>query len=259
MKQSALDTPPDQSNDLPLGRLPWKLLLGLLIFGLLSFFLDEPISTVSRAVNLPGDVDQELRFFQQFGQVGSIILLVALVWCLQPPPIRRSLLDFGLAVALTSGIALICKMLTGRARPAFGSPDDFLGPWWNHENLESTWSQNGSLPSSHVAASAVMATWIWIVFPPIRWVAAVLLVLVAVARIRFGSHWPSDILLGCILGITIASLCINRLLGTRLLDLIWRTFVDRKASPAWPDVAAAISRQQAESGRRGGSSAAERR
>ena len=249
MRQPVSDPLTNNSSlSLPLGRLPWKLLVGMLIATIAAVFLDEPISTVARAVNLPGDVDQELRFVQQFGQVGSIILLVALVWCLQPPPIRRSLLDFGLAVALTSGIALICKMLTGRARPAFGSPDDFLGPWWNHENLESTWSQNGSLPSSHVAASAVMATWIWIVFPRIRWVGAVLLVLVAVARIRFGSHWPSDILLGAALGITIASLCINRLLGTRLLDLIWRTFVDRKASPAWPDVAAAISTQPAARG-----------
>ena len=229
---------------LPLFGMPWKLLVGLLAVAAVMILVDEPLSTVLRAVTVPGDVDQELRFFQQFGQMGSILLMTVLVWCLEPPAIRRTLLDFGLAVAITSILALVIKMLTGRVRPAFGSPNEFLGPWWIQENLAVTWSQGGSMPSSHVAAGAVMSTWLWIVFPKIRWVGVVLLMLVGVARVRFGSHWPSDVPLGAMLGIVIAWLCINRLLGTRLLDLIWRTFVDRKASPAWPDVAAAIQEQQ---------------
>ena len=42
------------------------------------------------------------------------------------------------------------------------------------------------------------------------------------------------------LGILIGSLIVGRLMGTRLLDILWRSVVDRDASPAAPDVAAAI-------------------
>ena len=65
-------------------------------------------------------------------------------------------------------------------------------------------------------------------------------VIVGLARVRFNNHWPSDIFVGAALGVLMGNLVIGRLLATRLLDFLWRTFVDHEASPAAPEVAAAI-------------------
>ena len=217
-----------------IGGVPWKTLAALVILAIVSFNLDELGSMAFQVVDLPGDVDQELRSLQQFGQFGSLVLLTIVVLRLERPALRRTLLDLGLALLLG---ALVCnglKTLVGRARPAFGTPDEFH-PLWSGVETTMSWSQLASMPSSHTMAAAVTATWIALVVPRLRWLGFGLVAVVGVARIRFGHHWPSDVFAGAAIG---------SLLGTRLLDVLWRTLVDRNTSPAAPAVANAVRDRQ---------------
>lgn len=222
-----------------IGVVPWKTIWILSLLAAGSFFIDQIVSTVLRAVDLPGDVDQELRALQQFGQIGWLIIITVAVCLAQPPLVRRTLLDLGLAVLIASQIALQGKILIGRVRPTFGSPDEFHGIF-SSGSSDMSWSQVASMPSSHTMAAAVLATWIAMVFPRLRWIGFVLVAIVGISRIRFGNHWPSDVLIGAAIGFLVGGIVIGRLLGTRLLDVLWRLCVDRNASPAAPEVAQAI-------------------
>ena len=68
--------------------------------------------------------------------------------------------------------------------------------------------------------------------------------IVGLSRIRFNNHWPSDVFVGAALGFFIGSLVIGRLLGTRLLDGMWVTLIDRNATPSAPEVATTIRERQ---------------
>ena len=245
-RTSNLD-PSASFGPLRVGGVPWKTLAALALLAIVSFKLDELGSMVFQVVDLPGDVDQELRSLQQFGQFGSLVLLAIVVLRLDRPPIRRTLLDLGLAVLVGSLLCNGLKTLLGRARPAFGTPDEFH-PLWASTETTMSWSQLASMPSSHTMAAAVMATWIAIVLPRLRWLGFALVAVVGVARIRFGHHWPSDVFVGAAIGILIGSVTIGRLLGTRLLDVLWRTLVDRSASPAAPEVADAVRERRTTKG-----------
>ena len=226
-------------DDLVVARIPWTLIAILLLIAAGMYFLDLWISMGFQIYDPPGDFDQELRSLQQFGQIGSLVLVSIIVCRLQPPTIRRTLLDLGLATLLGTLIANVMKTVVGRLRPPFGTPDEFI-PIFSSEASTMTWSQLASMPSSHTMAAAVLATWMAIVFPRLRWLGFGMVVIVGLARVRFNNHWPSDIFVGAALGVLMGNLVIGRLLATRLLDVLWRTFVDQKASPAAPEVAAAI-------------------
>lgn len=236
----ALDRLLDQRSLLLRVALWGALLLATIV--LLPF--DDAISNWTRSLDVPHDVDQELRSIQQFGQIGSLVLVAVLVWMLQPPVIRRSMLDLGLSILIAIGIAYILKTLIGRGRPAFGPSDQFFGPWATEAQSGLTRTGRAAMPSSHTAAAVVLATWLWYVFPRIRWLGVVLAILVGLSRVRFGAHWPSDVTAGALLATVVTSIVVRRQLGTRLLDVIWRTVVDRHATPCWPQVRDAIRARQ---------------
>ena len=224
---------------LVVARIPWRSIVILLLIAVGASFLDELASMAFRVFDPPSDVDQELKALQQFGQIGSLVIVAVIVCLLQPPAIRRTLLDLGLATLLGTLLANVLKTVVGRVRPPFGTPDEFH-PIFSGEPSTMTWSQLASMPSNHTMAAAVLAIWMSIVFPRLRWFGFIMVGIVGFSRIRFNNHWPSDVFVGAALGILIGSLIVGRLVGTRLLDILWRSLVDRDASPAAPDVAAVI-------------------
>lgn len=182
--------------------------------------IDGPVHRWVAGVRLGGDVRRELEALQQYGQL-SFSLLGAAVVALADPPRRRRLLDWGLAAVLTGVVVTGLKMLVGRPRPSLGEPWAFLGPaggrpmgpgegvvlpieFWR-DGVERLWS----MPSSHTAYAVVMSAFLGIVYPRLRPIAIGLAVFVGVARVVFGAHYPSDVVVGAAVGLAVAQAVIR--------------------------------------------------
>ena len=213
----------------------------LLTIPILLLPFDLRLSSWFTGLDFPGDINKDLQAFQQFGQVTSLILVTVLILRLEPIPIRRSLLDLWLAIVIAAGIAVLIKTLFGRVRPSIHHADiagNFLGPPWVRENpeFEDKWNIVASMPSNHSTAAAVLAVYLAWIQPRITILVGILAGVVAFARVKVGAHFPSDVVAGLLLGALTGMLVIRQAWGTRLLDVIWKTIVDRSAKPALPIV-----------------------
>lgn len=210
--------------------------------------LDGHISGFVTTIDLRGDALRVFNWFGEYGQGGMVILLVVIVALMDRRNTRR-LLDFGLATLLASCVSLPTKMLVARPRPWFddrGLYDhlSFLGPWGAHPfgpkvGVRHGWefwvsgiSDIWSMPSSHTVHAVVMSVWLALIYPKLRRLAVVLAVVVALARINFGSHYPSDVVVGAAIGFLVTYPCVKNLWGVRLLDWAWQLLVDPNAPPA---------------------------
>lgn len=158
--------------------------------------LDFPTILLVRSLQEP--------FVERLGNVGSllgdgltlVILCVGLggfgyLW--KKKTWQRAGIDGLVAHALAGMATQILKHLIGRPRPRFTHQDAFqYGPSWQ-EGLE-------AFPSGHAAASFAVATVLTRYFPGWRglWYGCALFV--GVARVVRGSHFPTDVLGGAVLG-----------------------------------------------------------
>lgn len=113
----------------------------------------------------------------------------------------------GLAAVIGSGILVqVIKHLVGRARPRLTLPPwEHIGPSFD--------SDLHSFPSGHAATSFALAAVLANRFPRQAWIFYTLAVLVGVGRVVGGSHYPSDVLAGAVLGLAV---------GWALADTAWR-------------------------------------
>ena len=199
-----------------------------------------------------GDIRREWEAWQQFGAVGSILFVSALILLLDRPRARR-LLDLYAAaiIGLVSYTAL--KMLIGRPRPKFEDPHTILGPWGAYplgpeKGVRHAWESGTdlwSMPSSHTVAAVILA-WFLIRLYPALWPLLLFAVaVVAKGRIFFNAHWSSDVVVGLFLGLAIARAAIDGWWGVRGLDWLWRRFINPIAEPAYPRLAAAMGEEAA--------------
>lgn len=203
----------------------WLVWAGVLAgLGLACIPFDGPIShavTAFRENILGGDIRRELESLQQYGQ-GAVTLLVAwAIWLLDPPR-RRRLLDWLLAVLIAAAVTLPMKMLIGRPRPKFDDPGYFCGPFGayplGHETgVRHAWevwagisSDLWSMPSSHTVYAVVMSVFLATVYPRLRPLAVLMAILVAVSRVLFGAHYPSDVLVGAAVGLAVAAVVMRQ-------------------------------------------------
>ena len=82
--------PTSASPDLRVGRVPWITVLVLLACAIPVGLVDELAAMAAGVIDLPSDVDQELRAFQQFGQFGVLLLVGVIVWQLEPPDLQQT-------------------------------------------------------------------------------------------------------------------------------------------------------------------------
>ena len=139
-------------------------------------------------------------------------------------PQRDQLTDIGvrglLAQLSVAGAIQILKHLIGRPRPRFAHGDELvLGP-----SLDSGLD---SFPSGHAANAFGAATVLAWFFPAVRVPLFLVAGLVAVSRVLRGSHFPTDVWAGAVLGVVIGSMAavgLKRWPSDALPDLL-RTYV----------------------------------
>jgi len=115
---------------------------------------------------------------------------------------RNQLTDVGLRGLLAqlgiSAVTQLIKHLIGRPRPRFAHSDEFsLGP--------SLATGFDSFPSGHTANAFGAATVLAWFFPAVRTPLYLVAGLVAMSRVLRGSHFPTDVWAGAVLGVVIGS------------------------------------------------------
>ncbi|OJF71003.1 phosphatase PAP2 family protein [Alteromonas sp. V450] len=123
-----------------------------------------------------------------------------LLWAFEPEHGELFLYTALMAYALELPIYVLLKKLFKRPRPC-----DFLMNLTAHV----TPSDKFSLPSGHTAAAWLMACIIAHFYPPFAVVAYIWAALIGLSRVLLGVHYPSDVVAGTLLGMTIASLSIS--------------------------------------------------
>jgi len=205
---------------------------------------------------LSGDIRRELEAWQQFGAVGSVLFVSALVFLLDRPRARK-LLDLYAAslIGLLTFSAL--KMLIGRPRPKFEDPWTILGPWGAYplgpeKGVRHAWEAGAelwSMPSSHTVAAVILAWFLVRMYPAIWPLCVAAVCVVGSARVVFNAHWASDVAVGAMLGLAVARGAIDGWWGVRGLDWLWRKAVSPIAEPAYPRLAALMGEEAAGSPR----------
>jgi undecaprenyl-diphosphatase len=121
------------------------------------------------------------------------------------------------AVQAVSGIlSQIAKHLVGRARPKL---IDTLGP--QHFDLFSVKAVLASFPSGHTTTVVAAAAALSFFMPRRAWLFFALALPVAASRLILGSHYPSDVLGGVVLGLG-SALAVARVFGRRKIAFTLR-------------------------------------
>ncbi len=123
-----------------------------------------------------------------------------LLWAFEPEHGELFLYTALMAYALELPIYVLLKKMFKRPRPC-----DFLMNLTAHV----TPSDKFSLPSGHTAAAWLMASIVAHYYPPFAVLAYCWALLIGLSRVLLGVHYPSDVVAGTLLGITIASLSIS--------------------------------------------------
>ncbi len=135
---------------------------------------------------------------------GHLYLLVAfLLWAFEPTHGALFLYTGLLAYSLELPLFVILKKLFKRQRPSdvFKNFNAFVEP-----------SDKFSLPSGHTTAAFLMASLLAYFYPSVSVFVYLWASTVGISRVLLGVHYPSDIVAGALLGLTISLLSINILL-----------------------------------------------
>ncbi len=185
-----------------------------------------------------GDVHRELEFLQQFGAVSSVVIILAVMWLVDPQRRHRAVAIIA-AVALNSAVMYVLKLVIGRPRPRVlfhdhvmtgrAGPWEFTLPWGTYplprvaedgtvtyleahawEVWKGISSDLWSVPSSHAGAAACLAAALARVYPRLTPMLVVLMVIVGCARVLLGAHFVSDVVVGWAVGYCVGAFVMER-------------------------------------------------
>lgn len=105
------------------------------------------------------------------------------------------------SVLCASIVGGILKYGLGRARPIFYEALGHTGFY----PFTPEWAFN-SMPSGHATASFAGLVMIGMLFPKIKWATWTGAIIIALSRVCYGAHWPSDVILGAFIGMVTADL-----------------------------------------------------
>lgn len=229
----------------PLGKWWWICALVGLAFAALAVSMDGAVRAFQQGHELGGDVRRQVEVWQQFGDVGSAVFVAIVIGLTNGARLRR-MLDWGAAFVLTMAVVQGMKMGIGRVRPSFGAHTEWVGPFGSRSVREGadpihSWDMGAksvarlwSMPSSHSAAAVVMGVFLSALYPKLRPLCALLVVIVMFGRIWTGAHWLSDVLAGASIALLISVPCVHRYWGVRAVDWVWRRLVSKDARRMYP-------------------------
>jgi len=182
----------------------WISLL-LLFLAFVMMLIERSGTRTTLELAFKGDVKRETAFLAQYGQSVATPVAAWLVWCSDPPDWKIPIAIIA-PVLITSVLTMIVKRLCGRVRPRHENAGQFLGPTLKHA------SHRESFPSSHSACAMALSVALVPWYPQAMVVFWVLAATTAVLRYILDAHFPSDVLAGCALGLTVSTLTMRYLL-----------------------------------------------
>jgi len=179
--------------------------------------LDRPISFFAHANLASYPVFAALTFIPEpLTSIATVLILVVGVLTLsEHPPARwqRVALTFGFSILSTSLAKNHVKLVFGRTWPETwtqGNPslirDNVYGFNFLHAP-HGKWYE--AFPSGHTAAIGAAATVLWVCYPRLRALWALLAAAVVVGLIGTNFHFLSDIIAGGLLGTTVAAIALR--------------------------------------------------
>ncbi len=146
------------------------------------------------------------------GLLVAPVSLYAAGWLARNSYARTTALLAGEAVADSEIVDVLAKDIDRRRRPASYAPGTNMADSWF--NSQGNWIRgNGSFPSGHTIAAFSLATVLARRYPHQRWVRYAsygLAGVVAFSRLTLSAHFPSDVLLGGVLGYSISRFAVLR-------------------------------------------------
>lgn len=173
----------------------------LLVVGLKLHELDMPAARFVRSLqdaelNRLGDL---LAIPGEGGFLtGLFVLLVLVAWSFQSKLLKKVGVHGLLALVGTTLVTQLLKHLIGRPRPRFDADVFSLGP-----SMAVGWD---AFPSGHTVNAFAAATVIAWFLPKLRISVFLIAGLVGLSRVVRGSHFPTDVLGGIVLGVLIGGL-----------------------------------------------------
>lgn len=217
--QSSL-TEPSTAGGVSRGRWAWWVWMLMALAGCAIFLpLDGWIARQMNDLKLGGDIRRTFETLQQFGDVGTLIITGLFIWLLDERR-RIRLWDMAAASGLTALACQVLKMTIGRPRPSLHAPLEFLLPWgtfpitrmmdggivtramhaWELSHRAQLWS----MPSSHTAAAAALAVFLAHQYPKVKPLVLGLVILTALARVLLHAHYPTDTIIGALVGFLVS-------------------------------------------------------
>ncbi len=169
--------------------------------------LDLPLARFLRSVHVAwleqaGDVGNRLGSGAVLVAISGAMLAAG--WLLKRAAVRQAGFEGLLAHGAAALMIQVLKHLIGRPRPRMMHNGGLqFGPSFE-TGLD-------SFPSGHAAASFAVATVIARHFPGLVWPLYGAASLVAVSRVVRGSHFPTDVAVGLVLGVLVGTLVANPL------------------------------------------------
>jgi membrane-associated phospholipid phosphatase len=173
----------------------WVLSLIAGVAAIFSYsFLDPLAQATTARYGFRGDVRQLFDMVGSFGHAYFCLFVIISIWCLDPKN-RKSILLIVVSLLFAGGITDGIKSLIERPRPAIvaGVPLDTTDSVFGKSQLQ-------SFPSGHTTTAFALATSLALIYTHARGYFFLLAMLVGLQRVITQAHYPSDVLVGAMIG-----------------------------------------------------------
>lgn len=197
---------------------------GLAVWVVCLLLADLPVARWCSRHELPRELRELLAAAEYFGTPhGQLLILLTLFVAFAGREARLGRIWWGTCAAGLG--ANVIKLLLARTRPRAFDFDStsILASFQDWLPLGAGGTLAQSFPSAHSASAfgfAVLLVWAW---PQGRWAFYSLACLTAAQRVTCGAHFPSDTILGGLLGWSLASLFIH----WQPLSQVWSRWEER--------------------------------